>query len=211
MRALKLCLLMLYHPITVGEYIVRHRGDARFKAMGWITVGCILAVMLGVNIFSIYYTHFPLSTVSVRKANLLLECGKLFVPVLTWILASYLMTTILDGATTLSEAILYNCLALTPYVLFTVPITLLSRILDLNQAGLYGFLTYAVIVWVVALMLIGLKNMNDYTVGKTALIILLTLFTMLGIWATVVLLFTIFSQFVTMIKEVYYEVIYRMR
>ena len=207
MTALKLCLLMLYHPITVGEYIIRHRGDARFKTMGWITVVCILAGMLGVNIFS----HFPLSTVSVRKANLLLECGKLFVPVLTWILASYLMTTILDGATTIGEAMLYNCLALTPYLLLTIPVTLISRILDLNQAGLYNFLTYAVVIWVVLLMLIGLKNMNDYSMGKTVLIILLTLFTMLGIWATVVLLFTISSQFVTMIKEVYYEVIYRVR
>ena len=211
MRALKLCLLMLYHPITAGEYIIRNRGDRRFKTMGWITVACMMLIMLGVKIFSIYFTHFPLSTVSVRKANLLLECGKLFVPVLTWILASYLMTTILDGATTIGEAVLYNCLALTPYVLLSIPITLLSRILDLNQAGLYNFLNSAVIVWVVLLMLIGLKYMNDYSVGKTALIVLLTLFTMLGIWATVVLLFTISSQFVTMIREVYYEVIYRVR
>ncbi len=211
MKALKLCVLMLYHPITAGEYIIQNRGDRRFKTMGWIAVACMMALMLGVKLLSIYFTHFPLSTVDVRKANLLLECGKLFVPVLTWILASYLMTTILDGATQISEAMLYNCLALTPYVLLSIPITLLSRILDLNQSGLYSFLTAAVTVWVVLLMLIGLKHMNDYTVGKTALIVLLTLFTMLAIWATVILLFTIFSQFITMIKEVYYEVIYRVR
>lgn len=211
MRALKLCLLMLYHPITAGEYIIKNRGDSRFKRMGWITVVCMLLIMVAVKLFSLYFTHFPLTTVSIRKANLLLECGKLVVPVLTWILASYLMTTIMDGATKINEAMLYNCLALTPYILLMVPITLLSRILDQNQAGLYNFLSFVSLAWVVLLMLVGLKYMNDYSVGKTILIVLLTLFTMLGIWATVVLLFTISSQFVTMIKEVYYEVIYRIR
>lgn len=39
--------------------------------------------------------------------------------------------------------------------------------------------------------------------------IFLSLFTMVMIWAMVVLLFTIASQFVGMIREMFYEVIYR--
>ena len=46
-------------------------------------------------------------------------------------------------------------------------------------------------------------------VGKTVLMIFLSLFTMVMIWAMVVLLFTIASQFVGMIREMFYEVIYR--
>ena len=47
-------------------------------------------------------------------------------------------------------------------------------------------------------------------VKKTVLVVLLTVFTMAVIWATIVLLFTISSQFVTMIREVYYEIVYRL-
>ena len=210
MTGLKLCIMMLFHPIVVSEHIKRQRGNAAFARQSAILVLAILAAALGVNIFSIYFTHYPLSTVSVRKANLLLECGKLFVPVLTWVLASYAMTTILDGATKIGEAMLYNALTLVPYVLFTPPAVLLSRVMDQGQSTLYFFMTGGLLIWAAALMVIGIREMNEYTIRKTLLVVLLTVFTMAVIWATMVLLFTISSQFVTMIREVYYEIIYRL-
>ena len=97
-----------------------------------------------------------------------------------------------------------------PYVLFTVPVVLLSRVMDGGQAGLYYTLTGGQIAWVILLMIVGLKEMNEYSVKKTVLVVLLTVFTMAVIWATIVLLFTISSQFVTMIREVYYEIVYRL-
>ena len=210
MTALKMCVMMLFHPIVVSEHIKKQRGVPEFRRLSVILVLAILALALAVNIFSIYFTHYPLATVSVRKANLLLECGKLFVPVLTWVLASYAMTTILDGGTKMGEAMLYNALTLVPYVAFTVPAVLLSRLMDGGQAGVYGVITGGLLLWVVALMIIGIKEMNEYNIAKTLLVVLLTVFTMAVIWATAVLLFTISSQFVTMIREVYYEIIYRM-
>ena len=209
MTGFKLCVMMLFHPLVVSEHIKRQRGDERFRRMSLWLVLVVLALALAVNIFSIYFTHYPLSTVSVRKANLVLECGRLFVPVLTWVLASYAMTTILDGATQMGEAMLYNVLSLMPYVFFTVPVVLLSRVMDGNQAALYNVMTGGLLGWVILLMIVGLKEMNDYSIGKTVLVVLLTVFTMAVIWATIVLLFTISSQFVTMIREVYYEIIYR--
>ena len=210
MTGLKMCVMMLFHPIVVGEHIKRQRDNEGFKRTALVLVISILALALAVNLFSIYFTHYPLSGVSVRKANLLLECGKLFVPVLTWVLASYAMTTILDGATKIGEAMLYNVMALLPYVVFTVPAVLLSRIMDGGQASLYNVMTGGLLLWVVLLMIVGIKEMNEYSVGKTLLVVLLTVFTMAVIWSTVVLLFTISSQFVTMLREVYYEIIYRM-
>ena len=210
MTGLKMCVMMLFHPIVVSEHIKRQRGDGAFRRMSLILVPALLALALGVSIFSIYFTHYPLATVSVRKANLVMEIGKLFVPVLTWILASYAMTTILDGATKIGEAMLYNTLTLVPYVVFTVPVVLLSRLMDGGQAGLYGVMTGGLLLWVILLMIVGLKEMNEYSVGKTVVVVLLTVFTMAVIWATIVLLFTISSQFVTMIREVYYEIVYRL-
>ena len=110
----------------------------------------------------------------------------------------------------MGEAMLYNALTLVPYVAFTVPAVLLSRLMDGGQAGIYGVITGGLLLWVVALMIIGIKEMNEYNAAKTLLVVLLTVFTMAVIWATAVLLFTISSQFVTMIREVYYEIIYRM-
>ena len=204
-ESLKLCLMTLFHPIVVTEHIKRQRG----KKMNWIPVIVLLALALLVRIFSIYFTHYPLAAVSVRKANLLLECGKLFVPVLTWVLASYAMTTILDGETLLSETLLFSAYALVPYILFTPILTLASRLMDINQLGLFASCEVIILGWVVLLMIIALKEMNGYSAGKTTLIIFLSLFTMVMIWAVVILLYTISSQFAGMVKEIFYEVIYR--
>lgn len=204
-ESLKLCLMTLFHPLVVTEHIKRERG----RKMNWAPVIVLLLLALAVRIFSIYVTHYPLSGVSVRKANMLLECGKLFVPVLTWVLASYMMTTILDGETLFTETLLFSAYALTPYIVFTPILNIASRLMDGNQMGLYATLEIGILAWVVLLMILALKEMNGYSVGKTFVMILLTLFTMVMIWAMVILLYTIASQFVTMIKEVFYEVIYR--
>lgn len=204
-ESLKLCLMTLFHPLVVTEHIKRERG----RKMNWAPVIVLLLLALAVRIFSIYVTHYPLSGVSVRKANMLLECGKLFVPVLTWVLASYMMTTILDGETLFTETLLFSSYALTPYIVFTPILNIASRLMDGNQMGLYATLEIGILAWVVLLMILALKEMNGYSVGKTFVMILLTLFTMVMIWAMVILLYTIASQFVTMIKEVFYEVIYR--
>ena len=204
-ESLKLCLMTLYHPIVVTEHIKRQRD----RRMNWMPVIVLLLLALAVRIFSIYFTHYPLSGVSVRNANLLLECGKLFVPVLTWVLASYAMTTILDGETLLTETLLFSSYALVPYILFTPVLTLASHLMDVNQIALYTSLEVIILGWVVLLMIIALKEMNGYSAGKTTLIIFLSLFTMVMIWAVVILLYTISSQFAGMVKEIFYEVIYR--
>ena len=197
--------MTLYHPVVVTEHIKKQRG----KRMNWAPVIILLLLALGVRILSIYGTHYPLASVSVRKANLLLECGKLFVPVLTWVLASYMMTTILDGETLFTETLLFSSYALTPYIVFTPILTLASRIMDNGQSGLFATLEMIILGWVVLLMILALKEMNGYSMGKTVGMIFLTLFTMVMIWAMVILLFTIASQFVGMVREMFYEVIYR--
>lgn len=205
MKSLKLCLMTLFHPVVVTEYIKKQRD----KRKNWIPIAVLLLLALAVRIFSIYVTHYPLASVSVRKANLLLECGKLFVPVITWVLASYAMTTILDGETLFYETALFSAYALVPYIVFTPVLTLLSHLMDINQLGLYTTLEIIILGWVVLLMVLALKEMNGYSMGKTVLLICLSLFTMVMIWAMVILLYTISSQFVTMVREMFYEVIYR--
>ena len=119
-----------------------------------------------------------------------------------------LMLVVLATATVIEK--FYGTETVHQWIYGSVPFVLLSRVMDGGQAGLYGIMTGGLLAWVILLMIVGLKEMNEYSIGKTVLVVLLTLFTMAVIWATVVLLFTIASQFVTMLREVYYEIIYRL-
>lgn len=70
--------------------------------------------------------------------------------------------------------------------------------------GMYG----AMLFWIIALLLTALKEMNHYSVGKTAVVTFLSLFTMMLIWASVALLFSLSMQFITFVKEVIVEARY---
>ena len=202
-ESLKLAVMILFHPIAAFEYMKRKR-----ETLSGLMILAVIFLAAAVQIFSIYVTHYPLSTVNLRNANVVLECAKILRPVVTWGVASYAMTTILDGETKFSEAMLATCYAMIPFLLISPLLTLFSRILDLGQSGLYYGMYGAMLFWIIALLLTALKEMNHYSVGKTAVVTFLSLFTMMLIWASVALLFSLSMQFITFVKEVIVEARY---
>lgn len=204
MKTLKMSIMVLFHPVVTFQYIQKNRSE-----FSYLPVAALLLLNIIVRIFSIQVTHYPLAAGEPRNTNIMLECIKLFVPVLTWVLASYAMTTILDGETLFREALLAMAYSLVPYIVFTVPLTLLSRIMELSQGSLYYSIQNAIFLWVILLFIINMKEMNHFSGKKTLVIILLSLFTMAMIWATVALFFAISSQFISFVQEVLLEMKYK--
>ncbi|MCX4308293.1 MAG: Yip1 family protein [Acetatifactor sp.] len=202
-ESLKLAVMILFHPIAAFEYMKRKR-----ETISGLVIPAVIFLAAAVQIFSIYVTHYPLSTVNLRNANVVFECAKILLPVVTWGVASYAMTTILDGETKFSESMLATCYAMIPFLLISPLLTLFSRILDLGQSGLYYGMYGAMLFWIIALLLTALKEMNHYSVGKTAVVTFLSLFTMMLIWASAALLFSLSMQFITFVKEVIVEARY---
>ena len=115
MKIIKMSLLVMFHPVVAFSYIQKER--ERFQARP-IVVLLLLGVI--VRLFSLQFTHYPLSSITMRS-NLVLEVAKLFVPLVSWGICSYLMTTILDGETLFRESMLAVSYALTPYIVFMIP------------------------------------------------------------------------------------------
>lgn len=203
MKILKMSLLVLFHPVVAFSYIQKERD--RFRASP-IVILLLLGVII--RLISLQFTHYPLSTITMRS-NLFLEVAKLFVPLVSWGICSYLMTTILDGETMFRESMLAVSYALTPYIVFMIPLTLMSRILDSNQAGLFNSLEAVILGWVILLIIISLKEMNHFTVGKTVMVVLLSVFTVAILWAAVALLYSICTQFLDFVKEILIELRYK--
>ena len=203
MKTLKMSLLVLFHPVVAFSYIQKERD--RFR---WRPIVILLLLGVIVRLISLQFTHYPLSSITMRS-NLFLEVAKLFVPLVSWGICSYLMTTILDGETMFRESMLAVSYALTPYIVFMIPLTLISRILDSNQAGLFNSLEAAILGWVILLIIISLKEMNHFTVGKTVMVVLLSVFTVAILWAAVALLYSICTQFLDFVKEILIELRYK--
>ncbi|MHB8962920.1 MAG: YIP1 family protein [Saccharofermentanales bacterium] len=199
--SIKLALLTIFHPFDSFYFIKRDRNVKKY-----VPVVILLALTLAVKLSSIYVVHFPLASVLPQDANLLIEAAFILIPILSWTLSVYGITTILGGEMKIGEAMTVNAYSLLPYILFTLPLAGLSNLLSSSSQYLFQSLNAAVLVWVVILLITAVKEMNSYTVGQTAGICILGLIGVALIWSICLLLATLTIQFDGFIRSVMKEI-----
>ena len=205
MKALKLAAVTMFHPLVGFRFMKRDR-----TKFNYTPIFVILLLMIFTKIFSIFVTHYPLATVNTRNANVILECAMMVVPVLSWVVASYAMTTIMSGEVMFRECLLACCYSLLPYIIIQIPLAVFSNIMEESQAGLYNAISNFSLLFVLLLLFINLKEMNSYTMGKTFGIIFLAAFTMILLWASISLVFALTMRFVGFVSEVTTEISFRL-
>ena len=200
MYYLKIGLLILYQPETAFNHIKRSR-----KTMPvWVPL-LLYFLALSVKVLSILWTHFPLAEARVENTNIGETVISVIVPLMSLVGGIYLITAIRDGETTFFETFTAVAFSLLPYILLTLPITALSRILTLNEAGLFQFLNAAVLIWCAVLIIYSVGHLNTYTFGQTIVNCILAVLAVLFIWAVVILLWILGEKLVGFITEVITE------
>lgn len=205
MKSLKLAAVTMFHPLVAFRFMKRDR-----TKFNYTPIVVILLLMIFTKIFSIFVTHYPLATVNTRNANVVMECAIMIVPVLSWVIASYAMTTILSGEVMFRECLLACCYSLLPYIIIQIPLSVLSNVMEESQAGYYNSISNFALLFVLLLLFLNLKEMNNYTMAKTFGIILLSLFTMVLLWASISLVFALSMRFIGFVSEVVTEISFRL-
>lgn len=200
MNVAKRAILCMVHPSDCYSIIKREKGKFRF----YVPIVFYLLIAL-VNYSYLFYVHFPLSIRDVTDANILLEAGIVIVPHFSWVVASYAMTAILDGESTFSEQLEAAVYALTPIIVFTPFLGLLSRILSASESGIYHTVYVAVYAATVLLLFSALMLLNDYSFGKAVAVAFLSVCAMVVMWAVVLLLMSLSIQLVTFVTNLFAE------
>ncbi len=202
MELLKLSLPVLIHPIESFEYIKRSR--ERFT---YIPSILLFSAMLAVRFIYIYIAHYPLSSLNASDANFWFEIMKFIIPIFTWVVAGYLVTTILSGEAFFGEMFTATAYSMMPYILFTIPLGLSSHIMARSEAGFYNTLHVIKWVWVLLLFIISVKTLHNYSLRKTIGLCMLIVLAMLLIWAVALLVFALTSQFYKLVEGIVIEII----
>lgn len=202
MYLLPLSLCVLRHPLDTFRLITRQR--EKFSILPSLI---LLTLMVAVRLLSLQWTHFPLQTIDPSNVNWVMETGLLLVPVLSIAICTFAITSIMDGQVRMGEAITSVTYAMMPYIVLTLPMTLLSQILG-QGSTLYGLLEIGILVWCAVLYIISVKVMNDYTFARTLLIILLVILLMALMWAVVLLVMALWNQLKEFVSSVVREVRY---
>ena len=194
MDDIKIALLTIFHPLDSFTIIKRQREQYKH-----LTVLTILALLVFTRIAYIYFVHFPLVDVLPMDANIWLEVLKTIVPIITWTISIYGVTTILNGEMKLGESMVANAYCLIPSIVFSVPIIALSNILSINERGIFEGLQTVVTIWVLVLLFLNVMHMNNYSFLKTIWVCFLGLCTMILIWCVCLLIGALTIQFFSFI------------
>ena len=197
MNPFALALTTLFHPIDSLDIIKRER--ERKRAL--IPAVVLLLLAFFVNYLYVFIVSFQLQEKEAIDANLLLECGIIGVP-----LISFGITSILSGESKLPEIFIASCYSLTPFIVFTPILAALSHILSTSEQGVYTFLRTGLVVWVVLLLFLSLKKLNDYGFMKTVLVAIIALAFMVIILAVVILLVSLTAQLITFFTGLWEEI-----
>jgi len=134
----------------------------------------------------------------------------IFIPWITWCIANWSVSSILDGEGKFKEILVGSAYCLVPYILFSIPITLLTNVLALNEQSFYYSLINFVFIWSGWLLLMKLKILHDFELGKLILITLITLLSMAIIWFIGILLYGLINQFINFFLDIIKELRFRL-
>ncbi len=205
MELLKLSVCMLRHPADTLKSIKAHRAK-----MSMIPMIILLLLVVATRFISLFIIHYPFQTASVSEINFFLEGAIYVVPVLTWGVAFFAMTSIMDGETTVKESLTSAAFCMVPLIVLQIPFALLTKIMSLDDMFFYQFFNVIIWGWTLLLFVMSVKVMNDYTLSKTIGVCILNILVIALIWAIVLLVYALASQLfqfiVGMVKEIRFAI-----
>lgn len=200
---LNLVFAFIKHPINYFY-------ELRWENKPGVIAATILYIFLFViQIIRIYFTGFIFNYTNFLKISLFTEALKIYIPISLWIIMNYLVSNINDGEGRFRDVYIGTAYALSPYIVFSIPLALVSNILTLNESFLYTFSFEIIYVWSILLIYIMIIQIHDFYYFKAIANILITLFAMFIVVLVLFILYIVWSQFYAFIYDIMHEVISR--
>ena len=188
-------------PADSFYYIKKNlRGSLRFAGLiyAWVVIVRIVSLYVTGFIFNRYSSlvYIPVESEIVKTVLLLF----------LWNAANYLVSTISDGEGRVRDVVIGSAYSLFPYVIFALPIALISNVLTLNEVFLYSFSLNLMWFWVGLMLFIMVKEIHNYSFSETVRNVLVTLFTMALFVLTGYILYVLFNQLYDFVSAIVQEV-----
>ncbi|MBQ3791955.1 MAG: YIP1 family protein [Clostridia bacterium] len=194
---------VIIHPFD-GFWDLKHEQRGSVKSA---------AVLLVFTILCFFYQS--VSTGYIFKPNdsdamsIFTSIISVVVPVLLWTVGNWCMTTLMEGEGTLKNIFVATCYALVPVAIMTLLATVLSNVLLETEKDFVTMIQIIGYVWTGLLLIFGIMQTHDYSMGRNLLTILLTIVAMVFIMFVAILFTTLITKIVTFVYNLVVEVEYR--
>ena len=165
----------------------------------------LLLLVLVVRIIKVFVLHYPLQETKVEDVLFIQELTGFLIPFLLWVAGHYYVSCIFNGEVRMREVYASTCYALLPYIIFTLPLALLTNIMGNDSAGYFRFFTMVISIWVVVLIFLSIKTMNHYSVGQTIMVMFVSVLAVLILAVVMALLYLLGMKLLNFVIEVIEE------
>jgi hypothetical protein len=144
-----------------------------------------------------------------EETRFLFEAGKILIPWITWCISAVAMGEIFYGEGTFRQIVLSSAWTLWPYIVFTLPLNLMTNVISLDEKLLYQVGEYLIWGGLVWLFFQQVRTLHNFGTGKAIGVTLLTLVGMLLIWILLGLVFALTGEIVRFVQQVALEIYVR--
>ena len=192
------------HPMD-GYYWIRHK-----EGKGSVPIAVLMVIL-----FSACFTtnrliaSFVVNDVDPRTVDSLMELSSVLLLYLLFCVGNWSITCLMEGEGRLKDIAIVIGYAMVPMILTFVPATIISQGIADNEEVFYTMIMVAGVAYAVIIALIGIMQVHNYTLGKTLLVLILTVIAMFIIIFVCLLLFDLINQVYNFFYSLYTEIIFR--
>ena len=137
--------------------------------------------------------------------NLLATIALSTIPIILYCVCNWSITTLFDGDGKFSQIYMGCAYCLTPYLLVSIPITIIGNFVTLEEAAILNVISAFAIIWCLFLLFCAMITIHSYSSGKAIGTMVATIVAMLLVIMLAVLLFNLVQQMVMFIVSIYDE------
>ncbi len=193
----------LSHPME-GYYWIRHKDR-----------GSVPIALLMVIIFSVCFTcnrllaSFVVNDLDPRSVDSLYELAGVLAFYLLICVSNWSVTCLMNGEGRLKDIAIAIGYATVPISMVMILATLVSQFIADDEQAFYGIILGVGIAYGVIMMLIGIMQVHNYTLGKTLATLIITIIAMFILVFLMLLLSNLLGLVFNFFRSIYTEIVYR--
>ena len=202
-RELNYLFTFMRHPID-GCY-----GIKRENRVSLLSANILLGIGIVFYVINKYFCGFLFKTVREGRYDVVQDVGLVLIALVLVVGCNYLMCTINDGEGKLKAIYCSFIYSFGPYLVMMPFLFLLSHGVTYNEEFFVSFGRFCMGVWIAVLLVVSIREINNYTMRETFKIIFLTIFTILIVCLIAFILYVLWAQVFDFIQSFVREAVYR--
>ena len=199
---LKNCFKCMIHPFDGFE-------ELKYKKLGSKVISVIILVLFYVSaVGEKLWVGFMYST-STDDFNIFYTLIGTIGVALLWVVVEWGVTALFQGKGRIGEIFCVTCYSLIPMIVYRLFYILYSYFFSPTGTSFLGIINTVFIIYTAVLLIVGLINIHEYTLGKVIGTSILTVLGMMIVTFVIFMMMSLFQNLIAFVVNVVSEVVYK--